>query len=106
MTTNITRYSRPVVSLVLLLACSLALQAAAPAGWILNQTKPGTYEAGTDPQAAYNGHPSAYLKCTKPAAGEIANLMQRVRADKYAGKRVRLSAFVKSATLEIAPGLC
>ncbi len=100
MTTSITKYSKAVVSLALLIVCSLALQAAAPAGWRLNQAKPGTYEAGTDMQAAYNGHPSAYLKCTKPAAGEIANLMQHFRADKYAGKRVRLSAFVKTEALD------
>jgi hypothetical protein len=100
MTRNVTKYSKSVVSLVLLVACSLAVQAAAPAGWRLNQTKLGTYEAGTDAQAAYNGHPSAYLKCTKPAVGEIANLMQHFRADKYAGKRVRLSAFVKTEALD------
>jgi hypothetical protein len=96
MTTNIAHYSKPAVGLVLLLTCSLALQAAVPEGWFLAGSKPASYEVGTDAQAAYNDHPSAYLKAKEPVSDGFGTLSQAFRADKYAGKRLRLSAFVKS----------
>ena len=105
MTTNIAHYSKPAVGLVLLLTCSLALQAAAPAGWFLAGTKPASYEAGVDAQAAYNGHPSAYLKSKVSDTGGFGTLMQDFRADNYAGKRVRFSAFVKSDGVQSWAGL-
>jgi hypothetical protein len=105
MTTNVTRYSKPAVSLVLLLACSLALQAAAPAGWFLAGSKPASYEVGTDAQAAYNGDPSAYLKSKGPVSDGFGTLMQDFRADKYAGKRLRFSGFVKSDAVQDWAGL-
>jgi len=62
MTTNVAHYSKPAVALVLLLTCTLAVQAAVPSGWLLAGSKPASYEVGVDAQAAFNGHPSAYLK--------------------------------------------
>ena len=105
MTTNIARYAKPVVGLVLLLTCSLAVQAAAPVGWFLAGSKPASYDVGTDPQAAYNGHPSAYLKAKEPVSDGFGTLMQDFRADKYLGKRVRFSAFVKSDGVKDWAGL-
>jgi hypothetical protein len=96
MTKRIERYSMSVVGLVLLLTCAIALQAAAPAGWFVAGSKPASYEAGTDAQAAYNGHPSAYLKSKEPVTDGFGTLMQDFRSDNYAGKRVRFSAFVKA----------
>lgn len=79
-----------------MLTLSLAVQAAAPTGWLLAGSKPASYEIGTDAQAAYNGHPSAYLKAKEPVTEGFGTLMQDFRADKYVGKRVRFSAFAKS----------
>jgi hypothetical protein len=105
MTKNIARYSKPVVGLVLLLTCSLALQAAVPEGWMLAGSKPASYEVGTDAQAAYSGHPSAYLKAKEPVSDGFGTLMQAFRANKYLGKRVRFSAFVKSDGIQSWAGL-
>ena len=105
MKTNVTRYSRSVVGLVLLIACSLALQAAAPTGWFLAGSKRASYETGTDAQVAYDGHPSAYLKSKEPVSNGFGTLMQEFRADKYAGKRLRFSAFVKSDGVQDWAGL-
>jgi hypothetical protein len=96
MTAKSARYSKPVMGLVFLLTCCLAVQAAAPAGWYLAGTKPASYEVGIDAQAAYNGHPSAYLKAKEPVTDGFGTLSQAFRADKYAGKRLRFSAFAKS----------
>ncbi len=105
MKTNFTRRSRPVAGLILLLACSLALQAAAPTGWFVAGSKPASYEAGTDAQAAYNGHFSAYLKSKEPVSNGFGTLMQEFRAEKYAGKRLCLSAFIKSDAVQDWAGL-
>jgi len=84
---------------------SLVLQAGVPQGWYLAGTKPASYEAGTDERAAYNGHPSAYLKSKESVADGFGTLMQDFSAEKYAGKRVRLSAFAKSEDVEDWAGL-
>jgi hypothetical protein len=105
MTTTIATYSKLVAGLVLLLACAIALQAAVPGGWLLAGTKPASYDVGTDAQAAYNGHPSGYLKSKVPDTGGFGTLMQAFRADKYLGKRVRFSAFVKSEGIQDWAGL-
>lgn len=86
-----------VLGFVFLITCSIALRAATPQGWFLEGNKPDSYEAGTDKRVVYNGHPSGYLKCTKPvAATDWAMLVQLIRADSYLGKRVRFSGFVRT----------
>ena len=105
MATNFARCSKPIMGLVLVLTLTLAVQAAAPTGWFLAGTKPASYEAGTDASAAYNGHPSAYLKAKEPDPGGFGTLMQDFRADKYVGKRVRFSAFAKSDGVQSWAGL-
>ena len=105
MTTNMHRYAKPVVGLVLLLTCSLAVQASAPAGSLLAGSKPGSFEVGVDAQAAYDGHPSAYLKAKVSDTGGFGTLMQDFRADKYVAKRLRFSAFVKSDGIQSWAGL-
>ena len=85
MTTNIAHYSKPAVALVLLLTCTVAVQAAVPSGWLLAGSKPASYEVGLDAQAAFNGHPSAYLKANEAITDGFGTLMQDFRADKYAG---------------------
>jgi len=105
MTRSLTRYSIPGTGLVILIACSLALQASVPTGWILAGSKPASYEVGIDAQAAYNSHPSAYLKAKEPVTDGFGTLMQDFRADKYVGKRLRFSAFVKSDGVQGWAGL-
>jgi hypothetical protein len=90
---------------VLLAICSMALHAAAPKGWFIAGSKPGEYESGIDELAAYNGHPSAYLKAKTPDAQGFGTLMQEFRADHYLGKRVRFSAFVKTQGAQDWAGL-
>jgi len=91
--------------IALLLGCAMTLQGAVPQGWHVAGSKPASYEAGTDSQAAYNDHPSAYLKSTEPVSDGFGTLMQQFAADKYAGKRLRLSAFVKSDDVKDWAGL-
>jgi hypothetical protein len=89
----------------LLLTFSLAMQASTPPGWILAGSKPASYEVGIDPQTPYENHGSAYLKSVVQEIDGFGTLMQSFRAEKYAGKRVRFSAFVKQDAVQDWAGL-
>jgi hypothetical protein len=104
---NILRWSltRGPKCIALLVGCAMTLQGTVPQGWHLAGSKPESYEAGTDSQAAYNDRPSAYLKSTEAVSNGFGTLMQQFAADKYAGKRLRLSAFVKSDDVKDWAGL-
>ena len=97
--------SKRLTGLVVLVACSIALQAAVPKGWLIAGSRPADYESGTDSAAAHNGHPSAYLKSITPEVPGFGTLMQDFRADHYLGKRVRFSAFVRTADAQDWAGL-
>src|SRR5260370_1977613 len=99
-------WTRGLKIIVLLATCSIALQAAAPKGWFVAGSRPSEYESGIDELAAYNGHPSAYLKAKSPVVQGIGTLMQNFRADHYLGKRGRFSAFVKTERTREWAGLC
>src|ERR1041385_9161860 len=85
---------------VILLMSSLVLHGSVPEGWILAGSNPENYESGVDPQAAYNDHPSIYLRSNKSGIEGMGTLMQRFGADKYLGKRARFSAFVKAESVQ------
>jgi hypothetical protein len=81
------------------LVLCLCLQGAAPKGWLLAGSNPADYETGIDPKTVHDGHPSAYLKAIHTNQG-FGTLMQEIGAENYLGKRVRLSAHLKSENVE------
>jgi len=97
--------SRIVKSLIGL-AGSLVLYAEMPKGWFMAGTKPTEYESGIDSGNAYGGLPSAYLRSKKAQVDVgFGTMMQNFSAEQYVGKRVRLSAFVKSENIDRWAGL-
>ena len=68
----------------------------APLGWFLAGSKPANYRTGIDTQMLRNALPSAYLVSTLQDTGGFGTLMQSIQATEYAGKRVRLRAWVRS----------
>jgi hypothetical protein len=76
-----------------------------PRGWYLAGTKPAEYESGVDANAGGRSHHRAYLKAKASAVEGFGTLMQNVRADQYAGKRIRFSALVKTQDVERWAGL-
>jgi hypothetical protein len=71
----------------------------APAGWL--NTNPLDYEAGIDTGVKHSGKASGYLKLKGSISAGFETLfsgmlMQRFKTDDYRGKRVRLSAYVKT----------
>ena len=96
------------VAIVITVACSFSLQAAAPRGWILAGSKPANYETGIDSQARYQDAESAYLKSKPDLAQDdkgFGTLMQSFRAAQYLGKRVRVSGFIRSEDVQVWAGL-
>ena len=90
---SLTGSLRPVAALA---ASVWAVQAAPPAGWVF-AGRPQEYDCHADFASPHNGQPSAYLKSKegiKPAG--FASLAQDFNAAPYIGKRIRLSANLKS----------
>lgn len=88
------------VGLCLLLASGLNAQSPqptehAPNGWSLAGNNPTNYRTGVDPADQRGGLPSAYLASLGSGKG-FGTLMQSISAADYAGKRIRLRAWVKS----------
>jgi hypothetical protein len=79
-----------------LAAGALALQAAAPAGWVFNG-KSQEYDCSIDASAPYNGQPSTYIRSRVEARPtSSASVWRDFDATPYAGKRIRLSAALKA----------
>lgn len=71
-------------------------------GWFLSGSHPFNYEAGADTETVHQGKQSGYLrsKTVNPADGEFATMMQQFKADKYRGRRMKLSAFLKTENVQ------
>lgn len=77
-----------------------------PKGWILSGSHPAEYEMGLDYEVVHQGKVSAYIKAKENVThGGFSTLMQMFRADKYVGKRLRFTAFIKSENVRDWAGL-
>ena len=85
--------------LVVLLAASASI-AAAQSGWFKAGKSPEEYDMGTDTKVAYTGTSSGYIRGSKADSKSFGTYMQMFDAGEYRGKRVRLSAYVKSENIE------
>jgi hypothetical protein len=68
----------------------------APAGWSKNGSKPGSYVVGIDQNQSFGGMPSAYVKSVDSSIDGFGGMMQMSSPDEFAGKRVRMSGWVKT----------
>lgn len=73
-------------------------------GWNLSGSHPFNYQMGIDREHFHKGKASGFLKSvTVQSHGEFATMMQQFKAEKYLGKRVKLSGFIKSKDVD---GFC
>ncbi len=71
--------------------------ATAPSGWILAGSAPADYDTGTDTKTIHGGRASAFMASIQGAKLKgFGTLMEQCLPGEYLGKRVRLSAWVKS----------
>ncbi|WP_328542615.1 hypothetical protein OHT17_32240 [Streptomyces sp. NBC_00371] len=77
---------------------------ALPTGWYVTGARPEDYEFGVDTQIFHSGCASAFIQA-HPGAREFASIAQVFKADAYRGKRVRLSAMLKTRDVANWAGL-
>ena len=79
----------------LLLLAQLAY-AAVPQGWFANGENLSDYTVVTDKAVTYQGHPSVSVSAKKADPKGFGGLMQTISANDYKGKRLRLSAYLRT----------
>ncbi|MBI1760643.1 MAG: hypothetical protein HYR56_04320 [Acidobacteria bacterium] len=83
---------------IFVLSGSARAQDGLPIGWNKAGSKPANYEISVDSAVKHGGQASACLQFTAQQAEGFATLMQQFKADAYRGKRLRMSAWVKTET--------
>lgn len=75
--------------------------------WLITGTAPDKYKTGIDRTVFHTGTASAFLQSEEEefVPDEYATIMQQFRAERFLGKRVRFSAFVKALEVEGWAGL-
>ena len=75
--------------------------------WIITGTAPDKYKTGIDRTVFHTGTAAAFIQSEEEefTPDEYATIMQQFRAEKFLGKRVRFSAFVKTLEVEGWAGL-
>lgn len=76
-----------------------------PSGWFNAGSKPLSYEMGIDKGAGQSGKNAATIKSKEIKIDGFGTLMQQCSPDKYLGKRVRMTGFIKSENVETWAGL-
>lgn len=88
---------KQIVTGLLLFATSMALCAYdLPKGWHKAGSDPKKYEMGIDKGAGENGKNVATIKSIVKHTSGFGTLMQQSTPDKYKGKRVRMTGYMKS----------
>ena len=67
-----------------------------PTGWFNAGSKPKSYEMGIDKGAGQNGKNAATIKSIDKKIDGFGTLMQQCSPDRYLGKRIKMTAFVKT----------
>lgn len=85
---------------VVLVAALPALAAAQTNGWIKAGSSPADYEAGVDSKNAFTGTSSGFIRSATATPTVFGTYMQTIDAAEYRGKRVRMSAQVKTENVQ------
>jgi hypothetical protein len=67
-----------------------------PTGWFVAGSSPKSYEMGIDKRAGQDGKNAATIKSIEKEIDGFGTLMQESKPDRYLGKRVRMSGYIKS----------
>lgn len=85
------------LGIAFLLACLIGggAHAEAPAGWTFGAAKPDAYETGVEASGSSPGGKVAFIRVKTTDQG-FGTLMQSIDAEAYRGKRLHLSALLRS----------
>lgn len=73
-----------------------------PNGWVRAGSRPQDYEMSLDPSARHGGTSSARIRFIGQTADGFGTLMQTFKAEQYRGKRLRLTAWMKTESADSA----
>jgi hypothetical protein len=82
-----------------------ATKSKAPKGWITSGSHPKSYEMSLFADLCHSGTKCARLCSTTDSINGFGTLMQSFKADGFRGKRVKLTAFIKSGPVDDWAGL-
>ena len=83
-----------------LLVVAFALMSySVPMGWFKAGSKPADYDMGTDAAGGRNKQIALTIKSTSKEIDGFGTLMQNFAPGKYLGKRIRLTAYMKSVNV-------
>lgn len=88
-----------------MLGVSSPFAAPQPVGWYKAGNPVSDYETGTDPQVKRTSPASAFVRSRSADARGFGTIMQSLPAEAYHGKRVRLTAYVKTENVRQWVGL-
>jgi hypothetical protein len=91
---------RATLVLAAVLLVQLAAAADLPAGWFKDGKAPRQYRAGVDTAVVRHGGASAYLQSWTAAPPVYGTVMQRVDAERYRGKRVRFTGWLRTEAVD------
>lgn len=75
-------------------------------GWFLSGSDPFSYEMGLDHEIVHQGKASCYLTSkTVLDSTQFATMMQAFKAERFIGKRIRLSCFIRTKDVETYAGM-
>jgi len=76
-------------------------------GWFLSGSHPFNYEMGIDRVTVHQGSISGYIKSKteRVISEEFATMMQQFKADRYRGKRIKLTCFIKTKDVQQYAGM-
>ena len=98
--------TKKILKSVLLIVITIALFSFnLPTGWLKLGSKPASYEMGIDKGTGQEGKNAATIKSIDKTIDGFGTLMQESKPDKYLGKRVRLSGYIKSENVAGWAGL-
>ena len=90
---------------MLLLVSLVVMSYKFPEGWIKAGSKPGYYDMGIDPGAGMDGRNAATIVSNSKRVSGFGTMMQNVEPDKYKGKRIRLTGYIKAQDVDNWAGL-
>ncbi len=76
-----------------------------PSNWFKAGSKPKSYDMGIDKKAGYSGKNAATIKSNEKVIEGFGTLMQQCKPGKYADKRIKMSGYVKTESVEKSCGL-
>lgn len=88
-----------ILAVTLSTAPAAPASAGVPSGWIAAGSAPRDYDMGADQAVAHLGKASGFIRSKADKPSGFGTLMQMCRADRYRGRRVRMSAWVKSESI-------